>query len=274
MKSATVATAEAAEGLQGPLAAPIRLAGDHPRLSRGLRLAAFLAALAAHAATLFLLMREPAGPMAGSYGHLLDAVNVTLVNSAVLESRQAERVPPAPAAADSVQAKEGTAESATPRPEQKEKTAEEKQPHHAPMAADAPDKAPAKVQKSQQEQEKEPKEASAAAVVGGVTSRGDSVVSVEKSAPAAASPGAVREYWRLVSQALAKTRPKGVGHWRVKIGLVISTEGQLVSVEVAKSSGNKAMDDIAVSAVRRARFPRPPPGMTSDQLWYEIDFFR
>src|SRR5262245_41815886 len=75
---------------QEPLTALIRLEGPRPRPTAWLRLAAFLVALAAHAAILVALTRGPLDLRAGSHGHLMASVNVTMVDSTVLQARKAD----------------------------------------------------------------------------------------------------------------------------------------------------------------------------------------
>ena len=120
----------------------------------------------------------------------------------------------------------------------------------------------------------EQQEASTAAPAGGVTVRGEEPAAQQpQSAPAAASPGAVQDYARYVSQALAKSRPRGLGELgTVQVRLVILPSGGLASVEIAKSSGNRRLDDMAVTAVGQARLPPPPPGMTASQRTYEVPY--
>jgi TonB family protein len=38
------------------------------------------------------------------------------------------------------------------------------------------------------------------------------------------------------------------------------------------SSGNAALDQAAVDAIRRARFETPPPGLSADDRTYIIDY--
>ena len=80
----------AAGAAQEPLTALIRLEGPRPRPAARLRLAAFLAALAAHAAILLALTRGPLDLRAGGHGHLMASVNVTMVDSTVLQARKAD----------------------------------------------------------------------------------------------------------------------------------------------------------------------------------------
>jgi protein TonB len=275
---------EAARAAQEPLAAPVALAGPRRRSSLRLRLAAFLAALAAHLAVLYWIAREPPLPMAGAGGRLLDAVDIGMVDATALEARPDVRAPPAPATPDAaVESKEGTVESeaAPQQPEQKEqkenKRAPEKpreeepipiQPAEAPSVVKPPEK------REPQKREKERKEASPAADAGGAAARGDGPQKERQTAPAAASPGAVREYDGYVQAALTRARPKrGFGRGTVRVKFQLSPEGAVVSVEVGRSSGNKRLDDEAVATVRRARFPRPRPGMSDIQRFYEFPIY-
>lgn len=203
-------------------------------------------AVAAHAGLLYGLLREPADELAGGGGRL-EAVSVTIVNSTAFESRDVDPVaPPAPAAAEAVEVKDGAAIAEVSKEAEKDPRKEAKEDR---------------------------KEASTPSTIGGLAALGDAASPVKQSAPAAASPGAVREYARYVAQALAKARPKGVGgHGTVKVKLAISPGGSLATVEIARSSGNKRVDDTALTAVQRALLPVPPPGMTEAQLTYEVPY--
>jgi len=263
----------ASKTAQEALAAPLRLAWPQPRPSARLRLAALLAALAAHLGALYWVTLEPPEPMAGAYGHLLDAVNISMVNVGALEARPDVVAPPAPAAAAAIDAKEGTvaeSKSGPQQPEQKEqKKAPEKQPD-TPMPAEAIE-APSVVKPLQEEKER--KEANTAAEAGGVAARGEVLRPDTQIAPAAASPGVVREYDSYVAQALTKVKPKRLSAYgTVRVRFRISPDGEIASVEVTKSSGNKKLDDEALATVRRARFPKPPSGMTDTQRFYKYDF--
>jgi protein TonB len=187
-----------------------------------------------------------------------------MVSSGAFEARQDVSAPPAPAAADAVEVKEGTVESkrSPQQPEQKEKREPEKPvPPEVPLAPS--------VVKPQEEKER--KEASTSADAGGAAARGEAPRTERQSAPAAASPGAVREYDGYVQTALSRAKPKrSPAYGTVKVKFRISPDGEIVSIEVTKSSGNKKLDDEAIATVRRARFPRPPRGMTDTQRWYEF----
>jgi TonB family protein len=250
------------------LAATVRLAGGHARPGQRQRLVALALAVAAHAAVLYALVQEPADPMAGGGGQQPDAISVTIVNSTVLEARDVDRLlPPAPAAAAAVESSDGAAES-TPAPQRSEQHKQEQE-----KAQDQPVPTEAIVMVPPEAQEQERKEASATAP-GGETSRGDDAASTHRNAPAAASPGAVLEYARYVSQALAQAKPKGVGTYgTVQVKLRISPDGELASVEIGKSSGNKKLDDTVLAALQQVKLRTPPSGMTADQRWYQVNYY-
>jgi protein TonB len=265
------AAQDAASGPVEPLGAPPAFALALPTPSRRLRLAALGGALAAHAGLLYGLMREPEEVLAGGGGQV-EAISVTIVSSAALEARDVNLVaPPVPAAAAAIEADDGAAESApaTPR-RQPEKQSEQSGAPDRPAPASAIVEAPSK---AETETRKDREEAGAAPAVGGAAARGDAASPVRQSTPAAASPGAMREYARHVAQALAQARPKGTGSTgTVRVKLVIAGAGGLAAVEIARSSGNKRLDEAALAAVQRAVLPAPPPGATETQLTYEVPY--
>jgi len=76
-----------------------------------------------------------------------------------------------------------------------------------------------------------------------------------------------------VIASLMKSRPPPVALWgRVLVTFQIGVNGELMYVRVLQSSGNTAMDQAAVKAIRKARFKRPPPGLTAEQRTYIIDY--
>ena len=221
---------------------------------------------------LYWVAREPPETTAGGYGRLLDAVNISMVDSKAFEARPDVNAPPALAAHDAVQAKEGTVESKASPPQQPEQKEEKAEPEKAPPEPLPPEivEAPSVVNPPQK-QDKERKEASTPADLGGAAARGDALRAESQSAPAAASPGAVREYERYVIQALAKVKLKrGLGIGTVRVSLMISPDGEIAFLEIIKSSGNSRQDEEALAAVRRARFPRPPPALTDEQRWFQF----
>jgi TonB family protein len=80
-------------------------------------------------------------------------------------------------------------------------------------------------------------------------------------------------FTRSVIAALMKTRPGPAALWaRVLVSFQVSESGKLAYVHLLQSSGNSAMDQAAINAIRRARFKRPPPGLSPDDRTYIIDY--
>jgi TonB family protein len=78
---------------------------------------------------------------------------------------------------------------------------------------------------------------------------------------------------RSVIAALTKTRPGPFAMWgNVLVAFEIALDGSLKYVRVLDSSGNEALDQAAVDAIRKARFQRPPPGLSEQQRTYVIDY--
>jgi TonB family protein len=78
---------------------------------------------------------------------------------------------------------------------------------------------------------------------------------------------------RSVIAALMKTRPGPFALWgRVLVSFQINETGQVAYVHLLQSSGNSAMDQAAINAIRRAQFQRPPPGLSPDDRTYIIDY--
>lgn len=267
---------EAARAAQEPLAAPVRLAWPKPRPSARLRLAALLAALAGHAAILFALTHAPLDLRAGAEGHLVATVNVTVVNAAVLEAREAEPTqPPAPAAKEKVDTKDGVFDGKRkPQHAQEEKKGDPEKKETPQVHRPAMEAARAEpIDKPPHESEKKRTTATSERPLGGFMTRGDAATAEARIAPAAASPGTVRAYANAVAEALDRTKPKRVpAYGTVKVKLVVSPDGGFASLEILKSSGNARLDDAVLAAVRRAKLPIPPPGMGLRDRWYEFTY--
>ena len=58
----------------------------------------------------------------------------------------------------------------------------------------------------------------------------------------------------------------------VKVSLVLNRRGNVVSLDVAESSGDAAFDEAAISMIRRSDpVPLPPAGLTDDQFSFSLD---
>lgn len=109
---------------------------------------------------------------------------------------------------------------------------------------------------------------------GGARSRGQAA---SKSAPGrvSASSGDIRAYAALVRARIAANRPAGRGHrGTAVVSFGIAGSGALTYARIARSSGNSALDQAALSAVRRAApFPPPPAGRTSGRHRMTMPFY-
>lgn len=253
--------------------APSLLSGAEPTAPLdGGRLPWTALALAAglHAALLGFLFLGPLNDLAGTSGHQLDAITVTIVNSNVLEALSSAEMQSTPLPPEMpLETVEGSSDLSSAAPEIKAP----ERPSRVESAPVASGTEP--LSAASPEAGKSPsREDASPAAKGGVTALVETGDAPTRSAsPAAASPGAVREYARYVSQALAKTKPKGAGRsGTVKIRLELSSNGKLAAAEIAKSSGSRQLDDMALEAVRRTRFPAPPAGMSAGQLTYEVPY--
>jgi protein TonB len=232
-------------------------------------------ALLAHAALFGALLHAPDQPMAGGGGQQIDAISVTIVSSKVLESRELEvPQPSAPAAAASVESNDGAPESApAPAAETHDEKRQKEEPHEEKKPAEEPVPAAEAIFEVPKEAQPQRKQESAAPAAGGVAARGDAATESKAAAPAAASAGALREYARYVSQALSKSKPKGAGGLgTVRVKFTIAADGGIASLEIAKTSGSGRLDALALEAVRHAKFPQPPAGLTLAQLTYEVPY--
>jgi periplasmic protein TonB len=240
---------------------------DLPITSRVVWITSFLLAVAAHAALVLpWLWREP-DALAGAGGQELDVISFILADPGVLETRKVNLAMPAvPAPADAVEEKEGSVEENEPKKEESKELQEPPEPKPEIRKPDAvlEEPKPKPAEKSKQQEQ---------SVTGGAAARGKAATERKARAPAAASAGTNREYARLVSQALAKTKPKGIGGYGVtKVRFTIAPTGRLSSLQIASSSGDKKLDQKALEAVRLAVFAPPPPGMTVSQLTFEIPY--
>ncbi len=125
----------------------------------------------------------------------------------------------------------------------------------------------------EREKEEREKEARHNAPEGGIASRavaGDGA----GAAKASASTGALLAYAAHVRARLAGHKPSARGRRGTAIvAFGLSSTGEIVYADVARSSGNPALDRAAVAAVRGAApFPPPPAGATPAQLQYSIPF--
>jgi TonB family protein len=83
----------------------------------------------------------------------------------------------------------------------------------------------------------------------------------------------VREYANAVAEALSRTKLKRVpAYGTIRVKLVVSTDGELASIEILKSSGSRQLDAAVLAQVRRAKLPVPPPGLSLEERWFEFTY--
>ncbi len=93
------------------------------------------------------------------------------------------------------------------------------------------------------------------------------------SIKAAAKSGKTDAYSQSVIAALLKTKPAPFAlRGSVMVSFEILPDGSLKFVHMLHSSGNTAMDQVAVAAIRRARFEPPPAGYSPNDLTYIIHY--
>ena len=92
---------------------------------------------------------------------------------------------------------------------------------------------------------------------------------VSKQAVAAWQQGIARALVR------ANRRPKTTATGRVALIISVTPTGRLASVRIARSSGNRTLDNAAVANVKRARLPRAPKGFgQAATVRFTYDFTR
>ena len=84
----------------------------------------------------------------------------------------------------------------------------------------------------------------------------------------------VRDYGRALWARIARHKPAGVMfRGSTVVTFALSSEGDLISVVVSRSSGNASLDRASVGAVQAsAPFPPPPPGFSPGDLVFSLSF--
>lgn len=210
-----------------------------------------------HALALGSLVMSPPREIAGAGGQYLEAIEVTIVPTRVLESRNLSPNAKVDAANTSLAKSEGEATEATPRSRNAATTPELLKPEaHDPEAAFR----------------LKPNAATPTLSEGGAIARGeDGKEGV--AASAAASPGAVQKYAAEVRAALAASKPKGQGlHGTAIVTFEIKPSGDLAYAHITSPSGNTKFDAAVLAGVQRAKFPAAPTNMTDAQRTFIVPF--
>lgn len=274
--------------------------------------ASLVAALSAHALIFLVVSWVPGLRPVGAGGTELEAIDIDIVSAKVLESRlasaEAGSAPPehvdhsieggeTPAEASLATVDQRPSEPdpqvepAGPKPDLVIPDAKEEEPPPEPadVALAIADKQPEEsdsrepeVEAERTEQPSEPdsaapsqaSEASEAAEEGGAAARGMEIVAAPGQKAAAASPGVANEYAKAVIETLARRKPRATAGVRgtVRISFTVDRSGEVREARVLKSSGRTALDEAALTAVRSARFPAPPPALADSRLSYVVPY--
>lgn len=276
------------------------------------KVAAFLSVLL-HAGSLYAFLNWHTAADVGAVSAVSEAISVEIVETKTLEALQAKQIPePAPAMEANAPAEGKTeaveAEVAKPQeapppepkivvppqllslPELSQELAPAKQAE-VPVKSEAPplpELGPAAEPPKPQNEETvervvppkplprtpEKNKAAERAPKGGTTSKAQAGKGTGGER-ATASTGALLNYASHVRARVAANKPSGGGlRGTATVSFGLTTSGGLAFASVARSSGNTALDGLAVSAVRQsAPFPRPPDGATTAQLRFSIPFY-
>jgi TonB family protein len=80
------------------------------------------------------------------------------------------------------------------------------------------------------------------------------------------------EFGRGVIRALRKTMPEMKERGRVTVRFLLSQDGNLVEVRLARSSGNPMLDRAVMFAVQQSSFPFPPPDAPSVDRTFVVTY--
>ncbi|WKW52236.1 energy transducer TonB family protein [Rhodomicrobium lacus] len=91
--------------------------------------------------------------------------------------------------------------------------------------------------------------------------------------PGATSSGKSNEFERAVIWALGATTPMGNGKWgNVIVTFAVGDAGRVDGLRLIKSSGDNWLDQGALMAVRQAKLPVPPSGLTVGDRTFVVEY--
>jgi outer membrane biosynthesis protein TonB len=218
-----------------------------PSASRAIWLISFLLAVAAHAALVLPWLWHEPDALAGAGGQELDVISFVLAEPGVLETREVDLAMHAtPAPTETVEEKEGSAEEKEPKKEDTKELQEPPKPEREVQKPDAIEEPKPKPAEKSKQQER--------SVSGGAAARGKVVIQTKPRAPAAASAGSLQAYAKLVSQALARTKPKEeTGEVDMHLAYYAGWPSAFSALPVAKDSAREATEVTFNAAGRDGR---------------------
>lgn len=238
-----------------------------PPTSRDERVATCGAAVCAvcmHFSLLAWFIFAPPPNELGAGGQHLEAINVTIVPTQVLESSEQNR------------AEKDSAAAATAAPQAGDQTqspnAESKIEEHTPSATRSAERPQVDSEATPAPKPETEKPIVSQQPVGGETTRGEDSKAPSTSI-ASASPGAVQHYAALVRAALAKQKPSAQGaRGTATVAFAISVSGQLAYARLTHTSGNSRFDTAVLEALQRVTFPKAPENLTEGQRTFIVPF--
>lgn len=146
-----------------------------------------------------------------------------------------------------------------------------------PDAVETKEDSPAKAEKKKEveKEKKTPQQESHAQVAGSSTSRSNTASQAAVSGRVSASRGNALSYGAHVRAQLARNKPRGIGvRGTVRVSFGIAADGGIRYLKISESSGSAALDDAALTVIRKsAPFGEPPADLTPTQLAYVIPFY-
>jgi TonB family protein len=216
----------------------LRIVSPRHRFDRAMSWLGLGGALALHGCFLLWIALGPVPqPISGAGGYRLEAINVVIVPSAMLDARELK-------ASDAQTAADAPSSKDKPSPENVER-----------MDEDVPVVNEEALQRSKEKTPSQKK------------------VENIQSGTSGASPGVVQRYAAQVRAALARRKLNGQGsRGTTTIAFAISVDGKLRFARLSDSSGRSALDQAALEVVQQTPFPVPPERMTEEQLTYVVPF--
>lgn len=91
-------------------------------------------------------------------------------------------------------------------------------------------------------------------------------------ASSVASPGQMSNYALSIREAIGRHVPKLRVRGRGVVAFELTETGAVRFVQIARSSGAKALDDAVLATIWKTQFPVPPHGMTDKERYYTVPF--
>lgn len=187
------------------------------------------------------------------------------------ELAQAPRAAALMALADPDRSEAPQADTAPPPPPPAPKPKPEPAPEPKPRPRPAPKPQPEAPQARKAAQTSAGRAEQKAAGAGGGAQAGQAGGAQAATADAGRQAKLQNVWGAKIRARVARRTPRGKGSGTVLVHLTVARSGQLLGSRIARSSGNAALDQAAMTAVRRAgRFPAAPKKLTLSQMSFTL----